>query len=131
MSFQEIQSSIEPVFLSPSWASMGVTTVPANVNAPTGSEFVRLNIFIPASQIDEFGGASDAGFVELNVFTLSGQGEKRMYEICDALDVLLNGKTLGPVQFGKSTLTKIGLDPQDSQLWRCDYIVPFTSPTTL
>jgi hypothetical protein len=131
MTFRSIQEDVETVFTEPSWVSLGIPTIPANVSTPTGSEFVRLNIFIPASQVDEFGGATDVGFVEINVFTLSGQGEKRMYEICDSLDVLLNGKTLGETQFGKSTLTKIGLDPEDSQLWRVDYIVPFTTHTTL
>ena len=131
MSFRDIQVDVESAFKSNEWASEGFPMIPANVKTHTGTDFVRLNVFVPSSEIDGFGYATDIGFVDINIFTKSGTGERRSNEICDALDRLFNGKTLGLTQFSKSTLTKVGEDPEDSQLWRVDYMIPFRRPTTL
>ena len=131
MSIRDLQTDIESAFTTDTWTTLGITMVPANVSTPTGQEFVRLNVYTPSSLVDGFGEASDDGFITINIFTKSGQGERRSNEICDSLDLLFNGKTVGTTQFFKSSLIKTGEDSEDNSLWRVNYQVEFRRPTSL
>ena len=128
MSYRIIQTEFENVIASTAWTSFGITTVPMNYQGPVGSKsYVRVGVFFANAGFGQYGGGRSTGFVEANIFTLVGEGEKQTYEIADNLDTVFQGKTIGSMQFFESNLIKVGIDRANKTLWRVDYRIPYAS----
>ena len=116
----------ETVFSGDTWTATAIKTFPMNYTGDVGSnEFVRVGLFPGTGIIQSSGSARVAGFAEVNIFVMTGDGEARAFQIADLLDQQFQFKTHGNTQFLNSNLTKVGVDPVNSALWRIDYRVPF------
>ena len=56
----------------------------------------------------------------------AGEGNKRIMQISDKLDTLLEHERYGETELGTSYLTVEGLDPSNQALYSASYIIPFT-----
>lgn len=126
-SYRDIQTAFDSFFAEDEWTSQGITTVPMNFQGDIDSqEFARVGFFIGnPTDFVAFNDPGAVGFGEVNIFTNIADGERRSFEIADILDTLIQGRTIGSIQFLNSNLIKVGRDPNNPSLWRVDYQIPF------
>jgi len=69
-----------------------------------------------------------AGLIIIQIYVSVNTGSRRIYEISDLLDDVLQKKQLGVgLQTQPSALDPKGNDPDDSSLFRADYVLRFSS----
>lgn len=123
--YAQTHIDFESVFGTMEWTDRNIETIPMNYQGKTeGAEYIRIGVF-PATGELEFGNTIITGFAEANIFVTAGIGERRAFEIADALDAHLQRMTIGETQFFKSIITKVGVDATNASLWRLDYQIPF------
>jgi len=128
-SYTELLSSIDAVFASGSWTSLGVASFPANFWPHTvPDEFVIYEI-IPASlPVPEYSKPTyKKGMIIIQIYTRSNKGLARCYEIADKLSTLFDSNYSNSTQLHDGILNIRGIDKADTSLFRADYSLEFNS----
>lgn len=116
---------IYSIFGSAGWLSENIKTIPTNGSVPTG-EFIRINIVGSGKAINR---NSSIGVINIEIFIKAGFGPKRSIEIADKLDSYLSNKSISMngyhTQLFSSTLSPLGIDSDNSSLYRYLYSIPF------
>jgi hypothetical protein len=138
MIYENARKAIEYMFTKYYWVSQEINLYPDNYQGTIANhnEFLRINI-LPSNSSANYGGSKNLeGLVIISIYVKAGEGQKRVMEIGDILDVLLQHKntsnTIGGVQIkgpelGTSYLTIGGLDPANKALYSAKYTIPFQS----
>ena len=128
MTFANTTREIEKLFNNADWKANNIKTFPQNYQGKIDdNEFVRVNVFQGNSILRYQGDQTVNGFVLCNIFVPVGQGVKRAHEIADLLNTLLSKKTISGVQLTNSFLTTVGVDTDNSGLFRLDYTINFNN----
>jgi hypothetical protein len=126
--YTQIISGVEALFASSDWTNNNVKAFPADYNGNRDlPEFVTISVLLSNSE-KQYGGGKGAteGMFYLEIYTASGQGQRRPFEIADMLDSLLEMKTLlGAVETQTSTVGNPATDTANDSLSRTEYLVPF------
>jgi len=126
--YTNLDTKILAVFGSSSWTAEGIKTFPANfVAMNAGTEFIRVSIIPTGPGVNL---RSVSGVLIIDIFVEANKGPKRASFIADKLDTFLSGKNLMPttrisIQLGSSSISPLGLDPDNPSLYRTSYTIPF------
>jgi hypothetical protein len=125
--YTQSQSDIEGVFATSAWTTNGIAAFPVNFQIPSEiSEFIKVE-YLPLNTDISFGRCGISGFAIIQIYVPSDQGTRRLMEISDLLDILLENKSLGNgTRTGASSLNILGQDLGNPNLFRGDYRVNFT-----
>jgi len=126
--YASLSKSIYDVFATSAWTAENITTYPENFTG-TATEYIRVAILASRESNDQRLG-SVAGQMIIDIFIPAGGGTSRTSQIADKLDQYLVGKTLpvsgkGNTQFGDSNLINLGIDKDNTSLYRSSYSIPF------
>jgi hypothetical protein len=127
--YETVLKDILGIFSSPAWTAENVKTYPDNyVQVNPGTEYIRVSV-VPADNGVNL--KSVSGVLMIDIFTQTGNGPKQAYTIADKLDTYLQGKTLSTessavTQLFGSSLRVIGVDKDNTSLYRHSYSIPFT-----
>jgi len=130
-SYSQIIEDLDAVFATSEWTSNDIASYPSNM-APTGtkpSEYVVLEV-LPSQDLSiQYGSVNQvSGLIIIQIYTPVNTGPRRIYEISDLLDNVLQKQQLGEgLQTNASALDPKGNDPDDPTLYRADYVLRFTS----
>jgi len=121
------QSDIEGVFATPAWTANSVSTYPVNFKVPASvSEFVKVE-FLPLNTNSDYSRFGISGLAIVQIYVSANIGTRRLMEIADLLDSILQNKTLeNGTQTQSSSLQILGQDKDNPNLFRGDYQVNFT-----
>jgi hypothetical protein len=126
--YETLSTTVESVFASSEWTANAIPTFPVNFKPiSTPAEFVVVEV-LPAQELNtEYGGASQvAGMVIAQIYIPVDKGVRRVFEISDLLDSLLQKRWFDThLQTGPSTLQVKGNDADNPSLFRGDYSVRF------
>lgn len=127
--YSNIDANVFSIFGSPTWTAENIKTYPANfVAMDAGTEFVRIKIIASGEGVNL---KSASGVLIADIFVKAGDGPKRSSQIADKLDSYLSGKYLSTgsgtaVQLGSSSMTVMGLDPDNKSLYWTTCTIPFS-----
>jgi len=128
--FLAILTDIESQFASAAWTTHNVTTFPDNYMGKVGNltEYVMLKVMPTSSETVGYGVFKEQkGLVAVKIFVKAGEGQRRVMQIADLINPLLEHKHLtNGTELGASYLNIEGLDPANSSLYSASYIIPFT-----
>jgi hypothetical protein len=131
--YNTLITSIEKSFTDPVWTIFGIPTYPDNYQGviDNQNEFCRLNILPTTSETIAFGGIGDSksltGNIIIAIFVKAGEGQRRVSEIADLLDDLLQYTSpVGGLGLGPSFVFMTGLDSQNRSLYSARYTIPLT-----
>jgi hypothetical protein len=123
--FAEVISDIEGVFGTSTWTSKNIQIYPANYSGAYTTEFIKLEV-VPSRPLNYYGSLNVQGQAIAQIYVQTGLGSRRIMEIADHLDDVLQAKTLSNgTQTGTSALSFLGVDPDDNSLFRADYSISF------
>lgn len=125
--YEKLKDAVFSVFDSTDWKSKGISTVPDNFVQSETSKYVRLNVIPSGNGVNL---TSLAGLLIVDVFTAAGEGPSEYLAIADTLDSFLVGKSVSTdsgsvLQFKSSNLQPVGVDTDNSTLYRVKYTIPF------
>lgn len=124
--YTNITDDIFSIFITPTWASENIKTIPSNFITPNlGNEYIRISIIVNALSKN-----SGTGIIIADIFTPAGQGPKRTSEIADKLDAYFANKSLSTIQGNvtqcfDSSLNSGKRDADNSGLFRTTYNLNF------
>jgi hypothetical protein len=124
--YTTILMDVESMFASPSWLLDNISAYPSNYMVPSQkSEFVKIEV-LPLNEDISYGRAGITGKIIIQVYTKANQGTKRLMEIADLLDNILQNKHLASgTKTQASSLSVLGIDQDNPELFRGDYSVDF------
>lgn len=124
--YANLLSDIEGQFGISSWTSNSIKSFPSNFLVPANtSEFVKIEI-LPLRDNSDYGRSGVEGICYIQVYVQANQGVKRLMEIADLLDSILQNKTLtNGTQTESSSLQVVGVDRDNPELFRGDYSIDF------
>ena len=127
--YVELMSSVDSVFASQQWADELVPAFPQNFYPDSlPNEFVRYEIIPSGQGVEEYGDPNyKAGLIILQIFTQANRGPKRTFEIAAKLEEHFENKLIQSTQVGRGTLDVLGIDKDDTSLFRADYSLQFNS----
>lgn len=125
--FVNLLSDVEGQFATSTWTSQNISAFPANFRVPeTESEFVKLEV-LPLRDNSDYGRCGIEGIIYVQIYVQANQGLKRLMEIADILDTILQAKSLtNGTKTQASSLNVIGVDRDNPELFRADFAVDFT-----
>lgn len=127
--FVNALTDIEQVFGDTSWTSNNITTYPSNYQGDVkDTEYCIVNV-LPSNSENVAHGVTKqlSGLVAVKIFVPAGFGQKRVMEISDLLDNVLENKLLNNrTTLGSSYLNVEGLDPDNGALYSASYFNSFT-----
>mgnify|MGYP000197150654 FL=1 len=127
--FETILTDIQSVFASADWTSKQIAIYPDNYQGTivNPDEYLRMNIIPADSNNYAYEGRKVvSGVMFIKIFVKAGEGQKRIMQIADELDSVLQNKTLtNKTQLGTSFITMEGLDPSNQSLYSARYTIPF------
>jgi len=124
--YTDVISDIEGQFATSTWTANSITAFPSNYRVPANqSEFVKIEVLPLKSNID-YGRFGIEGIIYIQTYVQANNGVRRLMEIADLLDNLLQNKTFtNGTQTRESGLSVLGLDKDNPELFRGDYSVQF------
>jgi len=124
--YVDILADIEGQFNLQQWKALNISAFPANFRIPKDlSEFVKLEV-LPLRSNTDYGRFGIEGIVYVQIYVPANQGLKRLMEIADTLDSLLENKTMFEgTTTSESTMQVLGLDTDNPDLFRGDYAIDF------
>lgn len=132
MSYELARKDIDTIFALPSWTDNSIKTYPRHGAIPDTvtnyNEYVVVGM-TPTSAIREAFGGKRAinGLYAVEIFIQGGRGDKRVYEIADLLDTILQNQFLNNrTQTGVSYINNISVDESNPILVKAVYALPFT-----
>jgi len=129
MAFENILNNIEAQFADVFWVKNGIAVYPSNYQGEKSNtnEYCILTVMPSASEYRSYGADKNTkGMVAVKIFVKAGEGNKRIMQISDKLNTLLEHERYGETELGTSYLTVEGLDPSNKALYSASYIIPFT-----
>jgi len=138
MTYEDARNTIEYMFTQSYWTGQNIDLYPDNYQGTIANhnEFLRINI-LPSESSSNYGGKKNlSGLVIITIYVKAGEGQKRVMQISDILDVLLqykntsytlSGTTIKGPELGASYLTVGGLDLVNKALYSAKYTIPFQS----
>ena len=127
--YSELLTSFDTVFASNEWALESINTFPANFypnNLP--DEFIKYEVLPAGKGEQEYGEVNyKAGLFIAQIYTQANRGPKRIYELASAIETQFSRSFLGSTQTYDGTLTIVGIDKDDTSLFRADYSLTFNS----
>lgn len=126
--YSALEEDIFSIFDDANWKAEDINTYPSNFNKQEGnSEFIRVTIISSNQGLNL---KSISGILLIDIFTAAGLGPNQSTLIADTLDQYLSGisKTLtsgARTQFYSSTLSPMGIDKDNTTLYRSQYTIPF------
>ena len=125
--FVNLLSDVEGQFATSTWTSQNISAFPANFRVPeTKSEFVKLEV-LPLRDNSDYGRCGIEGIIYVQIYVQANQGLKRLMEIADILDTILQAKSLpNGTKTQASSLNVLGMDRDNPELFRADFAVNFT-----
>jgi hypothetical protein len=127
--FIQTLTAIEGVFASSEWTSNNIKSVPANFDGDMSntSEYVHVSVLPSNANILAYGVQKQlSGMVAVKIFVPAGYGTRRIMEIGDLLDDVLQYKTLSGTRLDSSYINVEGLDPRNESFFSGSYFIPFT-----
>lgn len=124
--YTDVISDIEGQFATSDWTTNNIPAFPSNYRvASNQSEFVKIEV-LPLRSNSDYGRFGIEGIVYVQVYVQANKGVRRLMEIADLLDNLLQNKTLtNGTQTRESSLNVLGLDKDNPELFRGDFSVQF------
>ena len=124
--YENLHSDIEGLFATANWTSNGIATYPSNFKVPSNeTEFVKIEI-LPLRINNSYNRFGVEGLTIIQIYVKADQGTKRLMEIADLLDSLLQNKTLANgTKIESSSINIMGQDKDNPNLFRGDYTVNF------
>lgn len=124
--YTTILTDVESMFASPLWLLNSISAYPSNYMVPAQkSEFVKIEV-LPLNENTDYGRSGISGKIIIQVYTKTNQGTKRLMEIADLLDNILQNKHLDAgTRTQASSLSVLGVDRDNPELFRGDYSVDF------
>lgn len=122
------QENVYSVFNSAEWKAEAIKTYPSNfIVVNPGGEYLRVSVIPSGKGINL---KSLSGVIIVDIFTSAGNGPSRTYAIADKLDQYLVGKSFdlvagSCVQLKESSLALVGIDSDNTSLYRSSYTIPF------
>jgi hypothetical protein len=138
MTYDNARKAIEYMFTKGYWIGQNINVYPDNYQGTIANhnEFLRINI-LPSNSSSNYGGSKNLeGLVIISIYVKAGEGQKRIMQISDILDILLQnkntsatigGETIKGPELGASYLTIGGLDTANKALYSAKYTIPFQS----
>ena len=130
MSFETILNNIEARFADSFWVKNGIAVYPSNYQGQKSdtNEYCILSVLPSASSYYAYDAKkSTKGLVAVKIFVKAGEGTKRIMQISDKLNTLLEHEMYGATELGTSYITIEGLDPDNKSLYSASYLIPFTN----
>ena len=128
--FTQALTDIESVFGGSDWTANNIKSIPANYEGDMSSvsEYVHLSVLPSNSDLLAFGVDKKlTGLVAVKIFVPAGYGQRRLMEIADLLDNVLQYKTLSNgTRLDSSYINVEGLDPRNESFYSGSYFIPFT-----
>jgi len=123
----QILNDVESQFATASWKTNKISAYPVNYIVPAStSEFVKIEVLPLEGNIDYNRFGID-GKIIIQIYIKANKGSKRLMEVADLLDNLLQSKQLGQgTRTEESSLTVLGIDKDNPELFRGDFSVDFT-----
>jgi len=124
--YTTILVDVESVFATTLWTNYNISAYPSNYMVPSQkSEFVKIEV-LPLTGDTDYGRSGISGKVIIQIFVKANQGTKRLMEIADSLDNILQNKQLGTgTRTRESSISILGIDRDNPELFRGDYSVDF------
>jgi hypothetical protein len=125
--FTNAHRDIESVFATSAWTSLNIPAYPVGLSVPSDkTEFVKVE-FLPLRENIDYSRFGIEGLAIIQIYIPTNQGIKRLMEIADFLDSILQNKSLNNgTKTGSSFLNILGSDTDNPSLFRGDYQVNFT-----
>ena len=117
------------MFNQASWKALKIPTYPSNFNKNIiDKEYVRFSILVGRSDLNYYNvGKRALGIIAVSIFVESGIGEKRIAEIANHLDTLLQYKAFdNGIELGSSSLTAGSVDESNKTLYHANYSINMT-----
>jgi len=128
--FTQTLTAVESVFGSSAWTANNIKTIPDNFEGDmsNSSEYVHISVLPSSSSLLAFGVDRKLnGLVAVKIFVPAGYGQRRLMEIGDLLDNVLQYKTLSNgTRLDSSYINVEGLDPRNESFYSGSYFIPFT-----
>jgi hypothetical protein len=128
--YTTVKSLVYSIFASAEWKAEAIETFPENFTGTSvGNEYIRV-IILTSGETPVNSTRSVAGQLMIDIFVPAGVGSDRATQIADKLDKYLAGQSRnsapnGNVQFGTSTMSSIGNDTANVNLYRFLYSLSF------
>jgi hypothetical protein len=128
-SYSELMSSFDSVFSTTEWTSVGLPAFPANFFPSTyPDEFIRYQVVPSEEGVEEYGrNLYKSGFFIVEIYAQSNKGPKRIYEIASVIEDYFANRSFMKTQVSSGTLQVVGIDKDDTSLFRADYSLKFNS----
>lgn len=127
--YVDLLSDIEQMFATTAWTSNSIPIYPDNYQGKINDkgEFCRLNILPSIGENYAYGVQKRiSGLVIIKILVKAGLGQKRVMQIADILDGLLQNKHLtNGTELGASYVSMEGLDTANNALYSARYTIPF------
>jgi hypothetical protein len=126
--YTSLETNVFSIFASNAWKSEKINTYPNNfIVTKNSGEFIRVTIIPSGKGINLI---STSGILIIDIFTLAGEGTKKASLIADKLDNYLVGKSITTsekhvTQLNGSSLSFVGIDKDNTSLFRSNYTIPF------
>ena len=122
MKFEKAVKLIFSIFEEPSW-TYGII-IPDAVNE-TSTEYGKLSVLFTQHELNNF----ISGVVNIAIFSENDKGPLSALQFADALNEFIQNRSFssdeGTLQFFKSTLIPVGIDPDNNTLYRHQYSIQF------
>ena len=124
--YANVVSDIEGLFATSAWTTNNISTYPSNYEIPsTDNEFIKIEV-LPLNTNSGYSRAGVQGLIIIQVYVTANKGIRRLMEIADLLDSLLQNKTLSNgTKTESSSISILGQDRDNPNLFRGDYTVNF------
>lgn len=90
--YLQVIQDIEGVFATSSWTNENITVYPANYSGAYTNEFVKIEV-VPSKPFDNYSKLNVQGQAIAQIYVQTGLGSRRIMEIADKLDNILQAKT--------------------------------------
>lgn len=124
--YANVISDIEGLFGTTEWTTNNIQAFPSNYRVPANqSEFVKIEV-LPLRSNSDYNRFGIEGIVYVQIYVQANNGVRRLMEIADLLDNILQNKALTEgTQTRESSLNVMGIDKDNPELFRADYSVDF------
>ena len=127
--YTDVLDDIYGVFASSNWTAQNISIYPDNYQGKisNSNEFCRLNILPSSSERYKYtGNKLLSGLIAIKIFVKAGEGQKRIYQISEILDSLLENKKFSHgTELGTSYISMEGLDAINQSLYSASYFITF------
>lgn len=127
--YNDIQSDVNSIFASATWQAENINAFPDNYDGDKGNdEFIIVKVMPTSSAHASYERSKEiTGLIGIRIFVRAGEGQGRVAEIADILDVFLQNELLTTgTRLGTSYLSMDGLDAANKSLYAATYMIPFT-----